>query len=142
MHCDILALYAFLVYNVNMLVKIKRSGLFPYLLMHAIFLLYSFYTVLGKVASGYAFLSPRYCMLYASLILVLAVYAVLWQQVLKRVRLSVATANKAVTIIWGMLWSALFFKEEITVRKLAGVAVISVGILVLSLSESRTGGDE
>lgn len=125
-----------------MLAKMKRSGLFPYLLMHTIFLLYSFYTVLGKVASGYDFLSFRYCMLYASLILILAVYAVLWQQVLKRVRLSVATANKAVTIIWGMLWSALFFKEEITVRKLAGAAVISVGILVLSLSESRTGGNE
>lgn len=120
----------------------KKNSFFSYLLMHCIFLLYSFYTVLGKIAARQEFLSFRYCALYAALILILAVYAIAWQQVLKSVRLSVATANKAATTIWGMLWSAVFFGEEITARKLAGAAVISVGILVLSFSEAGGGNDQ
>lgn len=120
----------------------KRNGFLVFLLMHGIFLLYSFYTVLGKIASGYAFLSPAFCALYASLILILAVYAVLWQQVLKRVKLSVATANKAATIIWGMLWGILFFKEEMTLRRIACAAVIFIGIIVLSCAPSKSGDSD
>lgn len=103
--------------------------------MHLDFLLYSFYTVLGKVASAYEFLSLKFCAFYCVLILILFVYALLWQQVLKKIPLSVATANKAVTVIWGMLWSFLFFGENITAKKLVGAAIIILGITLLSFEE-------
>lgn len=119
--------------------KMKKN-IFPYILMHAVFLLYSFYTVLGKIAAGYDFLSLRFCALYAALITVLAVYAVLWQQVLKRVKLSVAAANKAAVIVWGMVWGALFFGEAVTAKKIAAAAVIAAGILVISSAENESGG--
>lgn len=102
--------------------------------MHLGFILYSFYTVLGKIASSNEFLSFRYCLFYGLLLLILFAYALLWQQVLKCVSLSVATANKASVIIWGMLWSRILFKEEITLKKLIGASVIIFGIFILSFS--------
>ena len=100
--------------------------------MHFGFLIYSFYTVIGKIASRYDFLSLHFCLFYCILILILFGYAVLWQQVLKKIPLSFATANKAVTIVWGMLWSFLFFNEEITLKKIIGSVIIISGIFLLS----------
>lgn len=105
------------------------------ILMHFIFVLYSFYTVLGKKASGFAFLSVNFCFLYCAMIFILFVYAVLWQQVLKSIPLSIASANKAVTIFWGMWWGFLFFNEEISIKKIAGAFIIITGILILSFSD-------
>ena len=99
--------------------------------MHLGFLIYSFYTVTGKVAAKYDFLSVPFCLFYCALILILFVYAILWQQVLKAIALSFATANKAITIVWGMLWSFLFFNEEITIKKIIGALIIISGILLL-----------
>ncbi|MCM1320680.1 MAG: EamA family transporter [Bacteroides sp.] len=116
----------------------KYRSVSSYILMHGIFFMYSFYTVLGKSASEFTFLSPQFCALCSAVIIILAVYAVCWQQVLKRIELSVAMAHKAATIIWGMIWGCLFFNEEITPRKIIGAAIISAGILVLSCSESSS----
>lgn len=106
-----------------------------FIFMHAGFLIYSFYTVLGKLAAQYNFLSFRWCVFYVALILILFIYAVIWQQVLKHIKLSVATANKAATIVWGMLWSALFFNETITQKKILGALIILGGIILLSTSK-------
>lgn len=108
------------------------------ILMHTGFLLYSFYTVLGKIASSYDFLSFRYCFFYCALIGILFVYAIIWQQVLKITKLSVATANKAITIFWGMIWSRLFFNEEITLKKIAGALIIFAGIVLLMIAENSS----
>lgn len=100
--------------------------------MHAGFFLYSFYTVTGKIAAKYDFLSLYFCLFYCILIAILFVYAIFWQQVLKVIPLSFATANKAATIVWGMLWSRLFFNEFISLKKITGAVIIIVGILLLS----------
>ncbi len=112
----------------------KMNNFPSFLLMHAGFLIYSFYTVLGKIAAKYDFLSLHFCIFYCSLIFILFVYAILWQQVLKVIPLSFATANKASTIVWGMLWSYLFFHEEITLKKVIGAIIIISGIILLSTS--------
>ena len=112
----------------------KKNNFPSFLLMHAGFLIYSFYTVLGKTAAKYDFLSLPFCLFYCILIFILFVYAILWQQVLKVIPLSFATANKASTIVWGMLWSFLFFQEEITLKKIIGAIIIISGIILLSTS--------
>lgn len=103
-----------------------------FIFMHAGFLIYSFYTVLGKLAAQYNFLSFRWCVFYAALILILFVYAVIWQQVLKTIPLIIATANKTITIVWGILFGRLFFEEKITLNMIIGGIVILTGILILS----------
>ncbi len=112
-----------------------KNKAFSYILMHFLFILYSFYTVLGKKASSFEFLSINFCILYCGMIFILFIYAVLWQQVLKSIALSIASANKAVTIFWGMWWGFLFFNEEISVKKIIGAFIIITGILILSFSD-------
>lgn len=104
--------------------------------MHFGFLFYSFYSVLGKYASKFEFLSKYYCIIYILLIFILFIYALIWQQVLKYINLSIATANKACTIIWGMIWSFLFFNESITLKKIIGASLIFAGIIFLSKSNN------
>lgn len=103
-----------------------------FIFMHAGFLIYSFYTVLGKLAAQYNFLSLRWCVFYVALILILMIYALIWQQVLKTIPLIIATANKTITIVWGILFGRLFFGEKITLNMIIGGIVILTGILILS----------
>lgn len=103
----------------------------PYLLLYGNLLIYSFSTVCSKMASGYPFLSLGFIVFYGLVLTSLMIYAVLWQQVLKRLPLSVAFANKSVTIIFGMLWGAIFFGEPIKINMLIGCAVIIAGVYLV-----------
>lgn len=98
---------------------------------------YSFSTVCSKMASGYAFLSRGFIIFYALLICLLGVYAVFWQQIIKKLPLTLAFANKAVTVIWGMIWGFLIFHERLSIGKFIGAAVIIAGIVLFNYS-----GDE
>ena len=63
--------------------------------------------------------------------IVLGVYAILWQQILKRLPLSVAYANRTVTVLFGMIWGALLFEEAITWNMILGAAIIMCGVVLL-----------
>ncbi len=58
-------------------------------------------------------------------------YALVWQQFLKGFDLTVAFANKAVVIVWGIL----FYQEEITWNVLFGAVTIIVGIWMVAKNE-------
>jgi drug/metabolite transporter (DMT)-like permease len=110
----------------------KKQGFLPsFLLMHLAFLVYCIYPLLGKFATRYELLSVRFVALYCVVFAVLFIYAILWQQVLKRIPLTTAIANKSVTIIWGMVFGLLFFGEGISPKMLAGSALILSGIFLL-----------
>lgn len=49
--------------------------------------------------------------------------------------LSTAYANKAVTIIFGSLYGFLFFKEIISIKQIAGMIVIIIGVITYAFSE-------
>ncbi len=63
---------------------------------------------------------------------ILAVYAVIWQQVLKRFDLSFAMSNKGIVVLFSMIWSVLIFHEKITVNNVIGLLIIIVGIGLVS----------
>lgn len=69
------------------------------------------------------------------IIMLLGLYAIGWQQVIKRIPLTLAFANKAVTVLWGMLWSIVFFHEKLTLGKLCGVLCIVAGIICYALAD-------
>lgn len=102
-----------------------------YLLLHCVLLLYSFVAIFSKFASEYPFLSFRFILYYGIAVSGLFVYAVLWQQVLKKLPLTVAFANKAIVVVWGMIWGNLIFQEAITIKKMIGVIVIFAGIYLV-----------
>lgn len=103
--------------------KIKK-----YLGLHLLLFIFSFCGVFSKLAAQNEFLSIKFILFYGISIMILGIYAIFWQQILKKFSLTTAFFNKAVTIIWGMLWGALFFKEVITWNMIVGTIVVLVGI--------------
>ncbi|MGN1327338.1 MAG: EamA family transporter, partial [Clostridia bacterium] len=89
---------------------------------------FSFCGVFSKLAAQNEFLSLQFCLFYGLSIIILAIYAIFWQQILKHFSLTTAFLNKSVTIIWGMLWGTLFFAEEITVNMIIGAVIVLIGV--------------
>lgn len=99
----------------------------------AIFIM-SFSGVFSKMASKYPFLSVRFVLFYGASVLILAVYAIVWQQILRRVDLTVAYSNRALSVVWSMIWGILLFQEVISPRMFLGAIIIMIGILVVVTS--------
>lgn len=108
-----------------------RAKLRTYLMLHGVLFLYSIGAVCSKMASGYPFLSLGYVGWYAGLLFILMVYAAVWQQVLRRLPLVTAFANKGVTIIWGVLWGVLLFGESVSLSMVIGAALVFCGIMMV-----------
>ena len=105
-----------------------ESHLKRYLLLHIVLLLYSLNGIFSKMASRQISLSIEFIIYYCVVLLNLFIYAILWQQVLKKLPLSTAFINKSVTVIWGMVWGTLFFKENITLQMVIGALIIFTGV--------------
>jgi multidrug transporter EmrE-like cation transporter len=91
--------------------------------------------VIAKLASGYKLLSLHLLYLYILEIVVFGIYALIWQQVIKKSEISVAYANKGTMIIWTFLWARFFFNETITLANIVGSLIIITGIVVLFKDE-------
>lgn len=112
----------------------KKKGKFDikaFGMLHIILLLYSLSSVCSKLASQQDPKSFSFFLFYGLVLLVLGVYAILWQQVLKKMPLTTAFSNKAVVIVWGMMWGALIFAEKITWYMIAGSIIIFAGVVLV-----------
>ena len=58
-------------------------------------------------------------------------YALFWQQTLKRFPVHVAYAHSAVYNVWSLLWAFLIFSERISLGNVIGTVLIIAGILVI-----------
>lgn len=120
--------------------KAKTSRIKVLLLLQILLMVYSLFGICSKLAAQQPFLSFKFIMYYGIVILNLAMYAVCWQQIIKRLPLVTAFANKAVTVIWGLVWGKIFFQEAITAQKLLGAFIIICGI-VLVVTEKEASDD-
>jgi len=102
-----------------------------YIFLHASLLLYSIGSIFAKTAGSKEFLSLEFVFFYGLFLLVLFVYAILWQQILKKFPLTVAFANKAIVILWGILWGYLFFNETLRWGMFLGATIIIIGIYLV-----------
>jgi len=115
--------------------KQTRSRWLLLLALQLIVILYSLSNVMSKIASNYPFASLPYIWAYGGEILLLGLYAVLWQQMIQRLDLTTAYASRATALFWSMLWARLFFGESITPANLIGVVLVIVGTLVVITDE-------
>ena len=120
----------------------EKQPLWKWVMMHGLFLVYSLTTVISKKIADAEFLSPRFILGYLLIFLCLGIYALGWQQVLKSFSLSKAFANKAVVVIWGLIWGAALFRESITPGKIIGAALIIAGVLFFASEEEHPGAAE
>ena len=105
------------------------------LIIQGLLVFYSAGGIFSKLAANERFLSFRFCLYYGLVLLILAGYAVGWQQVIKHLPLITAYANKAVTVIWGIVWGALFFHEQVTFGKVIGAALVISGVILYAGAE-------
>ncbi|MCM1220381.1 MAG: transporter [Lachnospiraceae bacterium] len=104
-------------------------------LLHIMLMLYSTSGICSKMAAGQPFLSLKFCIYYAAIIALLGLYAIGWQQVIKRLPLTTAFANKAVTVVWGIVWGFLFFQESITWGKVLGALLVIAGVVMYARAD-------
>lgn len=102
-----------------------------YLALHGSLMLSSLSTVASKKAANEEFLSLSWLLYYGMVLGIMFLYALAWQQILKYLPLSVAYANKAVGLVWGMVWGVLFFQEAVTFRMIVGAVIIFAGIYLV-----------
>ncbi len=99
--------------------------------------------ICSKLAGREEFLSFRFFLFYGLLILILFVYAIIWQQVLKSISLTVAYACKGVGIFYGLLWGALIFGEKIRPNMIVGALLVLTGTIFFLLDgASKARGTE
>lgn len=106
-------------------------------LLHVMLMIYSMSGICSKKASSADFLSLEFCVFYGIIILLLGFYAIGWQKIIKKLPLTTAFANKAVTVIWGMVWGTLFFKENITIGKIIGAFLIICGVVIFAYADGK-----
>lgn len=106
-------------------------------LLHILLAVYSISGIVSKYAAQEEFLSGKFCLLYGVVVFLLFLYAVCWQQIIKKLPLITAYANKAVTVVWGILWGVLLFDEQLSLGKIVGAAVILAGVYLVVSSEEH-----
>ena len=115
----------------------KSSNLKNYILLHVLLMVYSISGILSKLAAKVVFMSIPFILLYLGIVFLLGIYAIFWQQIIKALPLTIAYANKAVSVIWGLVWEILFFHEKLTLGKLIGICLIVTGIILFCKSDEN-----
>jgi len=72
---------------------------------------------------------------------ILGVYAVLWQQMIKRFELSVAYANRSMAVVLSMVWAVVFFHDTITVQNVLGVVLVVAGTWIINTEAKEAQND-
>ena len=106
-------------------------------MLHLMLMVYSVSNILSKLAAETAFLSLSFCLCYGGMILLLGIYAIAWQQIIKTMPLTTAFANKAVTVVWGLIWGMLFFGEALTPGKLIGALLVIAGVALFGFADGQ-----
>lgn len=113
----------------------KHAGVL--IALHVLLLVYSLGAFFSKNASFQPFFSFWFFVYYGGMLAILAIYAVGWQQILKRLPLTVAFANKAIVVVWTILWGVIFFGEKVTASMVIGAALVIAGIVVFSIADGE-----
>lgn len=106
-----------------------------YFYLHCLFFLYSIISVISKTASQLQVFSPKFIILCLVALILLVIYAFFWQKILKKFSLVVALSNKGIVVFWVLLWSVIFFKENIKFNNILGALIIIIGITLVTKND-------
>lgn len=101
--------------------------------LHGTLLLYAAVSVFAKLAGiAMAGGETERTLLFLGLeVLALLAYSLLWQQVLRRMPLGFAYANKGVCTLWTALFGICLFGEALTWGKALGIVVVLLGVALV-----------
>ena len=99
--------------------------------------------ITGKLVSAQEeFLSLRFFLFFGGEFLLLGIYAIGWQQILKRLPLTLAYTNKAVTLVWSLLFGVLLFHERVGIKQILGCALVVAGVVLFVRADGEEGSHD
>lgn len=108
------------------------SKLKDYTQLHLNILLFSLTSVFSKAASvqynKHGLSSPLFYLFLFLMVANCGIYAITWQQVIKKFSLSTAYANKSVYLLWSQIWAVLIFHENLSIQNIIGILVVLFGV--------------
>ena len=110
----------------------KKITIKDILVLQIVIAIYTLSTVMAKQASGQPLFSVGFFGFYGAELLILGIYALLWQQMIKKFELSVAYTNRAMALLWSLIWAGVIFKDNITVKNVIGVALVIAGTIIVN----------
>lgn len=107
------------------------------ILLQAVVVVYTLSSVVAKFATGKELFSFSFFLFYGLEIGILGIYAILWQQMIKKFDLSIAYANRAMALLWSAVWAVVLFHENLTGKQLVGIALVLIGTVIVNTDQSR-----
>ncbi|MDD7147747.1 MAG: transporter [Lachnospiraceae bacterium] len=115
----------------------KKIRVRDIIILQLVIILYTGSSIMAKFAAAQELFSLPFLLFYGGEIMILGVYAICWQQIIKRFELSIAYANRAMVLVWSLLWAVVIFHDRVTFRNLAGIALVIAGTVIVN-----TAGEE
>ncbi|MBQ1993751.1 MAG: EamA family transporter [Lachnospiraceae bacterium] len=117
----------------DLLKKIKNI-----VMLQAVIIIYTFSSIMSKKASQQGSDMIKALFFFGMTFVILGIYAICWQQMIKKFELSIAYANRSMAIFWSMIWARLFFNDQITFKNIVGVIIVFVGTLIINFDTSKS----
>lgn len=108
-----------------------------YLLLHILLIFFSAAPVCAKLAGQKEFMSLPFLFYYGVSVAILGIYALVWQQIIKGMPLTAAYANRAVTVVWGIVWGVAFFGEKPRLPQVLGAGIIIAGVILYAFGQGK-----
>ena len=115
----------------------QKISLKNILVLQAVVIVYTLSSVVAKLATGEELFSFSFFLFYGLEIVILGIYAILWQQMIKRFDLSVAYANRAMALLWSAVWAVVLFRESLGIKQIIGIAFVVLGTVIVN-SDSKS----
>ena len=107
------------------------------ILLQLIVIIYTINSIIAKFATGAKPLSLVFFAFYAAEVAVLGIYAICWQQMIKRFDLSIAYANRSMAILWTALWSVVIFHESLSIKQIIGIVLVVIGTVTVNIQTDK-----
>lgn len=105
------------------------------LILQAVVVVYTLSSVVAKFATGKELFSFSFFLFYGLEIMILGIYAILWQQMIKRFDLSVAYANRAMAIVWSAVWAIVLFHDVLALKQIIGILFVVLGTVIVNCDQ-------
>ena len=92
-------------------------------------------SVFIKFAGTYETFSKEFIFFYILAVGCLGVFAIMWQLLLEQIRLTKAYLRIGILYKLILIWSVIFFKEQVTVNNIIGSLIIIAGISIHGMDE-------
>lgn len=113
----------------------QTLGLGNIVLLLGVNLLYALVSLMAATVARLPLFSLLFLLGVGGVFVLFGLYAIVWQQLLKRLPLSLAYMFKGTSLLFVLLLSALFLDDAITWQNLVGAALIIVGIVLFARAD-------